>query len=1028
MQKSCQLARRVKKVSERRRKVTDASHVFMNRSQHSLFTSFAAQCCQLLLLTALISTDLLGVVTFTSLGTMNPEGGGSVGQANENNQNEEGILEGFPQTEVNLLQQGENNNIGAGTDVPLHQVLNALPPDSNMSSSSFHVGSSSNTFNIPRKRSLGSSGQFYVGESSSMGPQETEEAKRVATESEVGDNNNVSPHNTETPIPPPNTGANRNENTNIGRRASDAPLSSQASLYFNGASPDPVQQPLHRLHSGRPISIQGGSFMPSGSSTVHNITVRTTPPTRCPHTRVDIMIPFFEHGSSSTWAPPQGPRGMNQSAAPTSSVTQNHLSPQQTPASAMPPNIFSPEMRRRLPPEVRSILDSLRNGGGLIFEIENLEPSTGLSLETIMQHMERVTFLDVVGDGPLEYEQRCTICLEEFDNESDLGKLELCDHKFHFDCIKQWLMQKNLCPVCRRVALERHLNNPNAQYGYFFLCSDPVYLSLRPSELNSATMNPRGGSTGEANARPHLSSETQERLLPLFPLFATEEGFPQPEVNLPQRGANNNGARTDVPLQETPNVVAPESNISSSSFLATTPPNPLENLDLCLNFSLSPTTISSAVIPISNVARSVHGSNSNSANIPRKRDLPDHASGEFHQGESSNMRQETGEIKRLATESEVRAHNNVNPSPPPLPLLQQEHQFLPGRHLNPNNARTPFAPPNGMTNTNQRRGSYGPIPSQGNFHFNGASTHSQLRPLQPSHSVRPLSFHSTSFMSSSASSVNNLTVWNATHSISSPCPHDRVDFMIPFYEHGNNMSGPVVTSVGNFPTYPPNRSYVDSERDTARRALSFGLPHQFEPSESEPLQLLPGSVRNGGRVSNARANTYHPLGDHASSSTWVAPLGSQGMPHYAAASSSSTQNHHSLMPVPQFPSLEVLRGLPSEFRSLLHSLRDGRGLMIEITPQASMGLSLETITQFMEREIFLVVDGNDPKENKEKCPVCLEEFCSGEDIGKLHSCVHKFHFDCIKQWLMQRNLCPVCRRTALEMHNNDQSSVVYIFE
>jgi len=394
----------------------------------------------------------------------------------------------------------------------------------------------------------------------------------------------------------------------------------------------------------------------------------------------------------------------------------------------------------------------------------------------------------------------------------------------------------------------------------------------------------------------------------LFPLFATDqEGFPQPEMNLPQQGANNNGTRTDVPLQETPNVVAPESNISSSSFLATTPPNPLENLDLCLNFSLSRTTVSSAVIPSSNVARSVHGININSPNIPRKRGLPDHASGEFHQGESSNMRQENGEIKRLATESQMRANNNVNPSPPSLPPLQ-EYQFLPPRHLNPNNARTPFAPPNGMTNTNQRRGSYGPTPSQGNFHFNGASTHSQLCPLQPSHSVRP------SFMSSSASSVNNLTVRNATHSISSPCPHDRADFMIPFYEHGNNMFGPAVTSVGNFPTYRPNRSYVDSEQDTARRALSSVLPHQFEPSESEPLQLLPRNVGNGGRVSNARAN--HPLSDHASSSRWISPLGSRGMPHYAAASSSSTQNLHSLRPGPQFPSPEVLRGLPSEVCSI----------------------------------------------------------------------------------------------------------------
>ena len=385
-------------------------------------------------------------------------------------------------------------------------------------------------------------------------------------------------------------------------------------------------------------------------------------------------------------------------------------------------------------------------------------------------------------------------------------------------------------------------------------------------------------------------------------------------MNLPQQRANNNGPRTDVPLQESPNVVAPESNFFSSGSLA---PNPLENVDLSLNFGLSRqgATISSAVIPSSNVASSVHGSNSNSANIPRKRGLPDHASGEFHQGESSNAGQETGEIKRPALESQVRANDNVNPSPPPLPLMQQQHQFLRGRHVNPNNAGTHFAPPharpNGMTIPNQRRGSNALIPSQANFPFSGASTHSQ-----PSHSVRHPSFHSSSFMSSSSSSVNNLSVRNALHSISSPCPHERVDIMVPFYEHRSNMLGPVVTSVGNnFPTYQPNRSYVDSNRDTARRGLPFVLPHQFEPPEPEPLQLLPGIVGNGGRVSNTRANTYHPLTDHGSSSTWVPPLGPREMPHSAAASSSDTQNPHLSRPIPQFPSLEALR-LPNEVCSI----------------------------------------------------------------------------------------------------------------
>ncbi|XP_022638485.1 E3 ubiquitin-protein ligase Arkadia-like [Vigna radiata var. radiata] len=507
-------------------------------------------------------------------------------------------------------------------------------------------------------------------------------------------------------------------------------------------------------------------------------------------------------------------------------------------------------------------------------------------------------------------------------------------------------------------------------------------------------MNPHveGGSAGQGNAsnqnycRPHLPSETQEGLLPLFPLFATEEAFPESEVNLPQQGTDNIGATTDVPLQETPNVVAPESNIFSSRPLAG---NPLENVDLCLHvgFSRQDPAISSAALPSSNLARSVHGSDSNSVGIPRKR-----GSGEFHRGESSNMGEGTGEVKRLATESQVRANNNVNPSPQSLSVVQQQHQFLRGRHVNPNNEGTPFLPPN--TPDDERRGYHAPIPSQAN----GASSHSQLFPLQPSHSVRPLSFLSSSFMSSSsAPSVNNLTVRNAPLSISSPCPHARVDNMIPFYEHRNDMFGPVVTS-----TYRPNGPYVDIDRDTTRRALLYGL-RQFEPPE--PLQLLPGIMGNGGRVSNAGANTYHPLRDYDSATAWFLPQGSRGTNHSPPPRNSGTQNHH--RPIPQFPPLESLRELPSEIE---HPVVFGM-------PQAFTGLSLETIMQLMEREIFLV-DGDDSEETKEKCPVCLEEFCRGEDIGKLHSCVHKFHFDCIKEWLMQRNLCPVCRRTALERPNH----------
>jgi hypothetical protein len=41
---------------------------------------------------------------------------------------------------------------------------------------------------------------------------------------------------------------------------------------------------------------------------------------------------------------------------------------------------------------------------------------------------------------------------EEYKNEDDIGSLD-CGHDYHTDCIKQWLMHKNLCPICKTTGL-----------------------------------------------------------------------------------------------------------------------------------------------------------------------------------------------------------------------------------------------------------------------------------------------------------------------------------------------------------------------------------------------------------------------------------------------------------------------------------------------------------------------------------------------------------------------------------------------
>ncbi|KAF5734535.1 putative ring finger containing protein [Tripterygium wilfordii] len=51
-------------------------------------------------------------------------------------------------------------------------------------------------------------------------------------------------------------------------------------------------------------------------------------------------------------------------------------------------------------------------------------------------------------------EKKCSICQEEYEASDELGKLH-CGHTFHIECIRQWLGQKNACPVCKTAAVTR---------------------------------------------------------------------------------------------------------------------------------------------------------------------------------------------------------------------------------------------------------------------------------------------------------------------------------------------------------------------------------------------------------------------------------------------------------------------------------------------------------------------------------------------------------------------------------------------
>lgn len=45
------------------------------------------------------------------------------------------------------------------------------------------------------------------------------------------------------------------------------------------------------------------------------------------------------------------------------------------------------------------------------------------------------------------------------------------------------------------------------------------------------------------------------------------------------------------------------------------------------------------------------------------------------------------------------------------------------------------------------------------------------------------------------------------------------------------------------------------------------------------------------------------------------------------------------------------------------------------------------------------------------CPICLERYTNGDDIcwSRNKKCHHAYHLDCILEWLLHSNECPLCR-------------------
>ncbi|KAJ4964369.1 hypothetical protein NE237_024308 [Protea cynaroides] len=243
------------------------------------------------------------------------------------------------------------------------------------------------------------------------------------------------------------------------------------------------------------------------------------------------------------------------------------------------------------------------------------------------------------------------------------------------------------------------------------------------------------------------------------------------------------------------------------------------------------------------------------------------------------------------------------------------------------------------------------------------------------------------------------------------------------------------------------------------------IPHHSPPSLYP--QRLSEYVRrslfaSGGSESGGQNNTLPALrsGPSGSSQEMVLPSGASHQGHHQPHSRSAFWTERLGDGVPGIPfSLRSLAAagegrnrLVSEIRSVLDLMRRGENLRIEdvlILDQSvfygvadlhdrhrdmrldvdnmsyeellaleerignvSTGLSEEKIFKCLRQRKYLSITMGAPTE-AEPCCVCQEEYIDGEDLGTL-DCGHDFHARCIKQWLTHKNLCPICKTTALD--------------
>ncbi|ESQ48472.1 hypothetical protein EUTSA_v10020603mg [Eutrema salsugineum] len=189
-------------------------------------------------------------------------------------------------------------------------------------------------------------------------------------------------------------------------------------------------------------------------------------------------------------------------------------------------------------------------------------------------------------------------------------------------------------------------------------------------------------------------------------------------------------------------------------------------------------------------------------------------------------------------------------------------------------------------------------------------------------------------------------------------------------------------------------------------------PHMASASYSVPVTMHDASYSHVGPVQSSgfRINQQHPRDDFVPEAT----LRHHGLPHFRAISAD-----------------EIAFLGEGDFYDAIDYVDHHRDMRLDIDDMSyeellalsdqigtvKTGLSEEVVKDFLKRRTSLSTRINleeAPSSDLEtgSCTICQETYKNQDKIATL-DCKHEYHTECLKEWLVIKNVCPICKSEAL---------------